>query len=143
MSNLLSNVLPEPRRKVVFVYPDVSIYQCCEIMVENDIGSLLVIDEYNLVGLVSERDLVRKCLCKRIDPHKATAGDIAFADVSILSFHDTVEKAMQVMTETKRRHILIKENEEIVSVISIGDLLFHILEDKSRVIEHLENYINQ
>ncbi|KTD34015.1 CBS domain-containing protein [Legionella israelensis] len=142
MASLLSNVLPEPRRKLVFVYPDVSISQCCELMIENDIGSLLVTDEYNLIGLVSERDLVRKCLSKGLDPNKTTAGDIAFADVTILSFHDTVEKAMQVMTQTKRRHILIKENEEIVSIISIGDLLFYLLEDKARVIEQLENYIN-
>ncbi len=142
MSQLLQNILPEPRRKLVFVYPDVSVSQCCEIMAQNDIGALLVSDEVNVIGIVSERDIVRRCMCQGLDATKATARDITYADVTILTLHDTVEKAMQIMTSTRRRHLLIQDKNEVISILSIGDILYYLLEDKARVIEQLENYIH-
>ena len=61
--------------------------------------------------------------------------------VTILSPHDLVEKAMQAMTETKRSHVLIRENGNFVAILSIGDLLYYLLEESTRVIAHLEHYI--
>ncbi|HAU2083525.1 TPA: CBS domain-containing protein, partial [Legionella pneumophila] len=72
----------------------------------------------------------------------AKVSDVVYTNVTILSPHDSVEKAMQVITETKRRHVLIQEEGELLAIFSIGDLLYHVLEDKLRVIEHLENYIH-
>ncbi|HAU2046321.1 TPA: CBS domain-containing protein, partial [Legionella pneumophila] len=72
----------------------------------------------------------------------AKVSDVVYNNVTILSPHDSVEKAMQVITETKRRHVLIQEEGELLAILSIGDLLYHVLEDKLRVIEHLENYIH-
>jgi len=142
MSYLLSSVIKEPRRKIVFVYPDVKVSQCCELMAANDIGSLVVIDEENLVGILSERDVIRNCLCKGLDINETQARDIAYADVSIMSIHDTLEQAMEEMIHTKRRHLLIKEQDQITAILSIGDILFNLLDDRARVIEQLEHYIN-
>ena len=148
MSKLLFDILPKEKRELIFVYPDVKVSQCCELMSQHDIGALLVIDELNvigemnLVGIVSERDIVRRCLCTGLDSRKTVARDIAFADVTILTLHDTIETAMKAMTETRRRHILIKDKDEIMSILSIGDILYHLLEDKAHVIEQLENYIH-
>lgn len=112
-------------------------------MVENDIGALVVVDDNNqLMGIVSERDVLRSCYYKGLDIETATASDVVYTNVSILSPHDAVEKAMHTITETKRRHILIREEGELLAILSIGDLLNHLLEDRARVIEHLENYIN-
>jgi CBS domain-containing protein len=143
MAHLIHSVLPVPPRKIVYIHPQDSLKNCINIMVENDIGALVVVDENNqLIGIVSERDVVRSCYYKGLDVETATASDVVYTKVSILSPHDVVEKAMQIITETKRRHILIKEGGELLAILSIGDLLFHLLEDRARVIEHLENYIN-
>jgi CBS domain-containing protein len=65
-----------------------------------------------------------------------------YKEVSILDVNDSVEKAMEVITLTKRRHVLINEEGKLVAIISIGDVLFSLIDDKSRLIEHLEAYIH-
>ncbi|MCC5791629.1 MAG: CBS domain-containing protein [Legionellaceae bacterium] len=142
MSRLILSLLPKPRRPIARVQPDVSVQQCLAIMLAQDIGALLLVDDNNVVGILSERDLVRNCLNKGLDIHTTTAGDVAYADISVLQIDDTIEQAMQVMTSTKRRHVLIEEHGELAAMISIGDILYYLLDDNQRVIEQLENYIH-
>lgn len=143
MAHLIHSVLPVPPREIVFIKPDDTVKKCIDIMAERNIGALVVVDnEDKLVGIVSERDIIHSCLHKGLDIKAAKASDVVYTKVTELSSHDLVEKAMQVMTETKRRHILICENGEFIAILSIGDLLYHLLEDRARVIEQLENYIH-
>jgi CBS domain-containing protein len=142
MAHLIHSVLPVPPRNIVYIHPDDSVKKCIELMTSQDIGALVVIDnDKKLIGLVSERDIIRSCLYKSLNPSKAKASEITFTEVTILSPHDVVEKAMQAMTATKRRHVLIRDNDELIAILSIGDMLYYMLDDKSRVIEHLEHYI--
>lgn len=144
MAHLIHSVLPRPPRKIVYIKADDCVKKCIDIMAENNIGALVVLDnDDKLIGIVSERDILFSCLHKGIDINKAKASDVVFTKVTVLATHDLVEKAMQVMTDTKRRHILICEKNEFIAILSIGDLLYHLLEDKAREVEHLENYINQ
>jgi CBS domain-containing protein len=143
MADLIHSVLPMPPRKIVFIAPEETIKRCIDIMAECKIGALVVVDEDNkLIGIVSERDILFSCLHKGFDIKTAKVSDVVYTNVTVLSPHDVVEKAMQAMTDTKRRHILIREKDEYIAILSIGDLLYHILEDRARVIEHLENYIH-
>lgn len=144
MAHPIHNVLPNPPRKITFIRPDETVAKCINIMCERDIGALVVVNQENqLVGIVSERDIVRSCLHKKLNPNTTPAADIVFTKVTILSSHDPVDKAMQAMTETKRRHVLIADNpNEFIAILSIGDVLYHLLDDKLRVIEQLENYIH-
>lgn len=143
MAHLIHSVLPKPARKIVCVKADDTIKRCIDIMAEKNIGALVVVDQSEkLVGIVSERDIIHSCLHKGLDISTAKASDIVFTDITFLTPHDKVETAMQAMTETKRRHILICEQGKFVAILSIGDLLFHLLDDKARVIEHLEQYIH-
>ncbi len=142
MAHLIHSVLPMPPRKIVNIHPDENVKKCIDLMADLDIGAVVVVDnEHKLAGIVSERDIVRSCLHQCVDLNTAKVSDVMYTKVSILSPHDTIDKAMQVITQTKRRHVLISENDEFIAIVSIGDLLFHLLDDKARVIEHLENYI--
>lgn len=142
MADLIHNVLPQPSRKIVYVHSDETVKKCIDLMMEMNIGALVVIDKGQMLGIISERDIIRSCLHQNIALTQATAADVVFREVTILSPHDLVETAMQAMTNTRRRHVLIRENGEFLAILSIGDLLYHLLEDKSRVIEHLEQYIH-
>lgn len=143
MAHLIHSVLPMPPRKVVYINSNDTVKKCIDIMVELNIGALVVVDEDKKIkGIVSERDVVRSCFHKGLNPQTAKALDVVYPEVTILSSHDVVEKAMQAMTDTKRRHVLIEENGEIIAILSIGDLLYYLLEDKAKVIEQLENYIH-
>lgn len=144
MADLIHNVLPMPRRKIIFIHPDDSVKKSIDMMTHFDIGALVVVDNSNnLIGIVSERDIVQTCLHQCVNLETAKVSDVVHKEVTILSPNDPVEKAMQAMTETKRRHVLIcDENNDFIAILSIGDLLYHLLEDKTRVIEQLENYIH-
>jgi CBS domain-containing protein len=111
-------------------------------MTKQNIGALVVLDEDKIIGIVSERDIVRASIKKGFDLYKTTALDVAYSDFAVLNLNDPVELAMEVITSTKRRHVLVSEEGELVAILSIGDLLFFLLEDKTRVIEQLENYIH-
>lgn len=142
MAELIYSILPQPRRPIVYVHSKVTLAECIKMMTEQDIGALVVQDGGALIGMVTERDIVRSSMRYDLDLQKSTAGDIAFTDVSVLELFDPVEKVMKVMTQTKRRHVLVSENGEIIALLSIGDVLFYLLEEKTRVIEHLEKYIH-
>ncbi len=144
MAHLIYSALPQPRRPIVYVHPHVTVSQCVEVMTKQDIGALVLRDEitHKIIGMVTERDVLRSCLHYGLDPDKARAVDIAYVDFSVLNLFDPVEKAMEIITKTKRRHVLVSDEGELVAILSIGDLLFHLLEDKTRVIEQLENYIH-
>ncbi len=142
MSNLIYSILPNPPREIVFVHPDVSVAQCVEMMVHSNIGALVVTDDNNLLGIVSERDVVKGLIKHGSNLLNVKASDILCADVTVLKPTDTVETAMAVITETKRRHVLIAEEGKLIAIVSIGDVLFNLLIHKAREIQELENYIH-
>lgn len=142
MANLIYSALPQPRRPLVYVNSMQTIAQCIDKMIQDNIGALVVLEGKEVLGVVSERDIVRACLDHNLDLYKTTASEIVYRDVSFLNLFDTVEKAMEVITQTKRRHVLVEENNELVAILSIGDLLYYLLEDKIQLIEQLENYIH-
>ena len=141
MADILSSLLPTPRREMIFVYPDVTVLQCCDLMVNHDIGALIVRDDVNIVGIVSERDLVRNCLFRRSDANQLKASDIMCSSITILPIEATVEQAVGKITSTKRRHILVKEGDDVVAILSQGDILFHMLQMSQMKVDQLERYI--
>lgn len=143
MSNLIYSILPQPAREIVYIHPDLSIEQCVQLMQSRKIGALVVTDDDNLLGIVSERDIVNGLVKHGMQLLEKTASDILWSHVAVLRPTDTVETAMAVITETKRRHVLIAEDGKLVAIVSIGDVLFSLLNDKTRLIQALENYIHQ
>lgn len=141
MAQLISSILPNPPRKIHFIAPTILVIDCIKEMINADIGALVVRDTDYLIGIVSERDIVRSCLGQGLDVYTATAGEITYKKASILQSNDPIEKAMEVISNTRRRHVLIEEQNEIIALLSIGDLLHHNLEEKNRIIEQLEHYI--
>lgn len=112
-------------------------------MIRHNIGALVVTDDDNLLGIVSERDVVRGLLHHGGSLLDRPVSEILWANVVVLKPTDTVETAMAVITETRRHHVLVAEDGKLVAIVSIGDVLFSLLEDKARVIQQLENYIHQ
>ncbi|MCX7117393.1 MAG: CBS domain-containing protein [Legionellales bacterium] len=141
MANLIYSILPVPRRAIVFVHPDVSLAQCVTMMVQDNIGALVVSDDVTILGILSERDIVRAMTKKDFSRREMKAADILSGKATVLKSSDTVEMAMEAITKTRHRHILVSEEGEIIALLSIGDLVFHLLKDQSLTIEHLQHYI--
>lgn len=141
MANLIYSALPVPRRPIATIKPDATVAEAVRRMLKDNIGALVVMQRDKVEGMVSERDVVRHSIDPGFDMNKTRVRDILCKPVSVMSLTDPIEEAMATITRTKRRYVLVEENNKPIAVLSIGDLLYHLLDDKARVIEHLENYI--
>src|SRR5688572_12651721 len=103
MSNLIYSILPDPLRSIMQVHPDTDIIQCIELMASHKIGALVVTDDENLLGILSERDIVWGLHKFQNNLTDKKASDLMNANVAVLKPTDTVETAMAIMIETKRR----------------------------------------
>lgn len=122
--------------------PDSSVYEALQLLAENDVGALLVLQDGELVGVVSERDYARKVVLRGITSMKTPVKEIMTEDVITVGPGSTVEEAMALMTDKHIRHLPVLEGESIVGVVSIGDLVKAIIADQEFTIGQLENYIS-
>ncbi len=121
--------------------PSVSVREALEVMRDNNIGSLLVIQDGRLVGLFTERDFARNVVVRGASSLAGTVGDVMSGDVLFVSPDTPIEDCMALMTEKRTRHLPVLEKDELVGIVSIGDIVKGLIEDKEFVIEQLERYI--
>jgi CBS domain-containing protein len=110
-------------------------------MTDNNVGSVLVTSNGRLVGLLTERDFVRAVAATGETPLGSVVGDIMETDVLFVSPETTTEECMALMTENRTRHLPVIEGEELVGIVSIGDVVKDLIDDKEFLIEQLERYI--
>ncbi len=122
--------------------PEASVYDALLLMAEKNVGALLVIQEGELVGVVSERDYARKVILQKKTSIETPVGEIMSDEVVTVTPQTTIEEAMAIMTEKRFRHLPVVEEEKVVGVISIGDLVKSIIENQELMINQLENYIS-
>lgn len=110
-------------------------------MMDNNVGSLLVIDHGRLVGLLTEREFARAVAAGGEAALAGVAGDVMTQDVLFVSPETTVDECMALMTDKRTRHLPVFEGDDLVGIVSIGDVVKQMIEDKEFVIEQLERYI--
>jgi CBS domain-containing protein len=121
--------------------PDASVYDALLLLAEKNIGALLVLEDGELVGILSERDYARKVVLHGKTSMGATVREIMVEDVITVDPQTSIRDAMALMTEKRIRHLPVIEDKEIAGVISIGDLVKSIIADQEFTINQLENYI--
>ncbi len=111
-------------------------------MAEYEIGALVVMDDGNLVGLMSERDYARKVILKQRHSSDTPVAEIMSRNVVVVSPDASVAECMQLCTDKRMRHLPVVENDTLVGLVSIGDLVKAVIDQQSEEIEHLQNYIS-
>lgn len=139
---LVNHLLDSKGRHVVSIAPDASVFNAIKLMADKTVGSLVVIENDRLLGIVTERDYARKVILKGRSSETTPVAEVMTTDVVTASGADTVNKCMELMTERRIRHLPIVENDKLVGMISIGDLVEAIISDQREEIEHLEHYIS-
>jgi len=139
---LVKHLLDKKGRHVIAVAPDASVLDAIKIMADKAIGSLVVMQNDDLVGIMSERDYARKVIIKGRSSESTRVSEIMTADVLTTSSSNTVNECMNLMTEKNIRHLPVVEDQRVIGMISIGDLVEAIISDQQEEIEQLEHYIS-
>lgn len=122
--------------------PDDTVLDALKLLAEKNIGALVVMENNELVGIVSERDYARKVVLLGKASIDTPIREIMTENVVTVTPQTKVSEAMNVMTEKHFRHLPVVENGELVGVISIGDLVKSIMDEQRFTIDQLENYIS-
>jgi CBS domain-containing protein len=141
MTRTVGDLLKEKGSEVWWVQPDQTAHEAVRIMLERNAGALVVREGGRVVGIVSERDLVRKVAGTRRDFEKTAVGEIMTRDVIYLRPDETIEQAMAVMTSQGIRHLPVLEGEALAGMVSVRDLIKEVVADKDYLISQLEHFI--
>ena len=140
---LVKHLLDAKGRHIISIQPDASVFDAIKLMADKAIGSLVVMDDdENLVGIVTERDYARKVIIKGRSSADTRVAEIMTANVMTAASDHTVNKCMELMTEKKIRHLPVVEDGRVIAMVSIGDLVQAIIADQQEEIAQLEHYIS-
>ena len=138
----VKHVLDHKGHDVYFIHPDASVFDAIKMMAENNIGSLVVLEDGKLVGLIAERHYAREIVLRGRTSRGTLVRDIMSKEVICASPDQPVEECMAVMTAKGVRHLPVLEHGRLVGIVSIGDMVKSVISDQKFMIEQLEHFIN-
>ncbi|MDX1670806.1 MAG: CBS domain-containing protein [Balneolaceae bacterium] len=138
---LVHEILTSKGNEVFSIKPDNTVYEAIEKMADKNIGALLVMDQGKLKGIISERDYRNKVILKGRRSKTTEVREIMTPGVYCVAPDQSIEQCMAVMTEKKIRHLPVMKGDEVVGVISIGDLVKSIISQQKVEINNLKEYI--
>lgn len=139
---LVKHLLDSKGRHIISVAPGTSVFEAIKIMADKTIGSLLVMEDEDVCGIITERDYARKVIIKGRSSESTMVSEIMSTDVLTTSSSQTVKSCMELMTEKRIRHLPVVEDNRVIGMISIGDLVEAIISDQQEEIQQLEHYIS-
>ena len=139
--NSIGQFLTQRIQNIHSVSPQSTVRQALELMADKNIGALLVLEENQLVGMFSERDYAQKVVLKGKSSVDTLVRDIMTIEVICIKVSQTFTECMQTMTDHHIRHLPVMDGQNVIGLISIGDVVKEILEEQTRTIEQLKSYI--
>jgi CBS domain-containing protein len=123
------------------VVPEATLVQALQIMAEKNVGALVVTQEGRPVGIFSERDYARNVVLKGRSAEHTQVSEVMTPRVYYVHLDQTLDECMALMTEKHIRHLPVIEADQLVGIISIGDVVKQIISEHEFTIQNLENYI--
>ena len=138
----IESILNQKKRDVYSVSPEATVYDAVAMMAEKNVGALLVVEEGRLVGVISERDYTRKVMLRGKRSRETQVREIMSTQLTTVDPKESVDDCLRFMTEKRIRHLPVVKGGEICGVISIGDLVKHVISVQSATLDQLERYIS-
>lgn len=143
MMELVRDLIKHKGTKVESVAPDAFVDAAIVHMNAKHIGSLLVIASGELVGIVTERDMLARVLVPRRDPATTLVREVMTRDVIVVRPHDTIARALAIVSDCRCRHLPVVDGGNLLGVISEGDLTAWVVRDHRQTIDDLHQYITR
>jgi CBS domain-containing protein len=137
----VNQILEGKAGRIVAVPQEAPVLEVIRLMAEHHIGSVLVMQGHELVGIATERDYARKVILQGRSSAETPVSQIMSSPVVTISPTDTAQTCMQLMTHRKIRHLPVVEDGRVLGLVSIGDLVKAVIEDQQQEIAQLHQYI--
>lgn len=141
MKNLQQILNDKKHKEVISIAPNRPVFDALVILAEYKIGALAVIEEGKLVGIFSERDYAREVILKGRSSKTTQISEVMTDKVIFGKADDLVESTMSMMSEKRIRHLPVLNGEELLGMLSLGDLVKETISYQQRLIKELEQYI--
>ncbi|MFQ5704943.1 MAG: CBS domain-containing protein [Gemmatimonadales bacterium] len=134
-------ILDKKGSHVVSLVAGESVVNAARLMNERGIGGVVVTEDGEMVGIFTERDVLRRVVAEGRDPVTTTVGDVMTSPVVTCRADTKLEECSAVMTNKRIRHLPVVDDSGVTGILTIGDLLAFRVQDQEATIEHLNNYI--
>ncbi len=141
MHQLLSSILDEKSGDVLKIDGDATVFEAITLMVEANVGSLLVTDDDEIVGIMTERDYLRRVTLQGRTDKETAVRDIMSSPLVVVTPETPIDECMAMMTDRRIRHLPVVDDEKVVGVVSIGDLVKFKAKEQAFEIKYLTDYI--
>jgi CBS domain-containing protein len=129
-------------RETYFVEADQTVLEAAKRMVEHAIGAVPVLRNGELVGIFSERDIMKRVVAEQRDPSKTKLSEVMTANPLVVDVRESIEKCMLLMKEHNFRHLPICDGKKLKGLVSLRDMLLRDLTEKDAEVKMMRAYIH-
>ena len=137
----VNDVLGRKGGTVLTVNVSVSVIDAIRTMSEANIGALVIQDNDQPVGIFTERDYMRKIALKGLSSSTTAVAEVMSSPLITVDVGESVHLAMETMTDCRCRHLVVMDKDSMAGIVSLGDMVKHMLQDKEAEVEQLSSYI--
>lgn len=137
----VQTILTKKGSDVVTVVSAESVVNAARLMNEQGIGGVIVTDEGKVVGVFTERDILRRVVAEKRDPATTTLREVMTSPVTSCRPEASLEECMAVMSEKRIRHLPVTDDSGLCGIITSGDILAFQVKEQEDTIQHLSSYI--
>lgn len=141
MQKTVGQLLDAKGKEVWSIGPDATVYEALQLLAERNVGALVVVEDDRVCGIMSERDYARKIILVDRDSRSTRVSEIMTSKVRTVTREESVAECMASMTEHHIRHLPVVEGEQLVGLISVGDVVKAVMAEQAFLIQQLEQYI--
>jgi CBS domain-containing protein len=138
---MISDILNHKGTAVWTISPDKTVFDAIQMMAEKNIGALLVTQNDQLMGIITERDYTRKVILKGKSSKTTAVQEILSSQIIHVTPSHTVQECMRLMTDHHVRHLPVLDGSRLAGIVSIGDLVNWIISAQHNTISQLQTYI--
>jgi CBS domain-containing protein len=137
----IRDILGERKPTIYSVTPETTVYHALEKMSAHDVGSVLIMEQDQLLGIFTERDYMKKIILHDRSSKSTPVKEVMTSNPICVTPANTLDEGLAIITKERVRHLPVIEDRKIVGVLSIGDLVKKKISDLSTTIKHLNDYI--